>query len=347
MTLPGARPENPNPIMKTENQVRSNRKSTPRHSQPQNPPAVARRSAPAARRRPFPVQYKVVALRECAPVAVGNLCDSPESCWEYWKKNVATDPSFNPEVETFVAVMLNSRRKAKGHYVISTGLVDTLLVHPRETFRAAIVGAASCIVLMHNHPSGDPTPSATDISATHDLAEAGCLVKIEVADHVIVGEGNYYSFREHEYPFAAAAPASNETAMAADAWRQSEGAISAPAPGRRPGKKSKSKTSQLWLPAALLPSLDAARKVYGESREQIIIRAIRETLPRVECAALLAADCGVLATVIKTAQAKLDSMRLAAARIGEAPGWLTVIQGALATAIEKTEIGKACRPGVA
>ena len=139
----------------------------------------------------------MMALRECAPVAAGNLCDAPKTCWKYWKKNVASNPAFNPAVECFVAVLLNSRRKAMGHYVISTGLVDSLLVHPRETFRAAIVAAASIIVLMHNHPSGDPTPSETDVQVTRDMLRAGQLLKIEVADHVIVGVKDYFSFKEH------------------------------------------------------------------------------------------------------------------------------------------------------
>ena len=170
-----------------------------------------------------------MALRECAPVAAGNLCDAPETCWKYWKKNVATNPAFNPDVECFVALILNARRKAMGHYVISTGLVDSLLVHPRETFRAAIVAAASIIVLMHNHPTGDPTPSETDIQIMRGMLEAGRLLKIEVADHVIVGAKNYFSFRENGLVWAAQNSVSNATAIAADAGLQSEGAIPAPA----------------------------------------------------------------------------------------------------------------------
>lgn len=67
-------------------------------------------------------------------------------------------------------------------------LIDSVHVHPREVFRAAVIGVASAILLMHNHPSGDPTPSEADIKITRDLICAGQLLKVEVLDHVIVGE---------------------------------------------------------------------------------------------------------------------------------------------------------------
>jgi DNA repair protein RadC len=73
---------------------------------------------------------------------------------------------------------------------ISHGLLDTLLVHPREVFRAAIAANAAGVVLVHNHPSGDPTPSEADIKTTRDLIRAGQLLKIEVVDHVIIGRAS-------------------------------------------------------------------------------------------------------------------------------------------------------------
>ena len=87
-----------------------------------------------------------------------------------------------------------------GHQLVSTGTLDTILVHPREVFRGAVIGGASAIVLMHNHPSGDPTPSEADIKATRDMIRAGQLLKIEVLDHVIVGHGvTRHSLRELGY----------------------------------------------------------------------------------------------------------------------------------------------------
>lgn len=93
-------------------------------------------------------EYKFTALRETAPEVF--QCDTPERAAQYWREHIATAPAFNPDVEGLYVVLLNTRRNVKGHVLISTGTLDTLLVHPRETYRAAIVGAASAIVLMHN-----------------------------------------------------------------------------------------------------------------------------------------------------------------------------------------------------
>jgi len=83
--------------------------------------------------------------------------------------------------------LLNTRKRLIRVDVISQGTLDTILVHPREVFRAAIVANAAGIVLVHNHPSGDPTPSEADIKVTRDLIRAGQLLKIEVVDHIIIG----------------------------------------------------------------------------------------------------------------------------------------------------------------
>lgn len=83
--------------------------------------------------------------------------------------------------------------------MVSTGTMDTILVHAREVFRTAIATGASAIVLMHNHPSGEPMPSEADIKVTRDLIRAGQLLKIDVTDHVIVGNPTHSSLRELGY----------------------------------------------------------------------------------------------------------------------------------------------------
>jgi DNA repair protein RadC len=105
-------------------------------------------------------------------------------------------------VESFQVLLLNTRKKLIRVEEISHGLLDTLLVHPREVFKRAIAGNASAIVLAHNHPSGDPTPSEADVKVTRDLIRAGQLLKIEVLDHIILGRAtasrakDYVSLRE-------------------------------------------------------------------------------------------------------------------------------------------------------
>lgn len=108
-------------------------------------------------------------------------------------------------VESLQVLFLNTRRRLIGVQNVSQGTLDTILVHPREVFAAAISKRASAIVLVHNHPSGDPTPSEADIKVTRDLIRAGQLLKIDVLDHVIIGRAtpertkDYVSLRELGY----------------------------------------------------------------------------------------------------------------------------------------------------
>jgi DNA repair protein RadC len=109
------------------------------------------------------------------------------------------------DVETLQVLLLNTRRRLIRVEEITNGTLDTLLVHAREVFRSAISANASAIVLAHNHPSGDPTPSEADIKVTRDLIRAGQLLKIEVLDHIVLGRAtperakDYSSLRELGY----------------------------------------------------------------------------------------------------------------------------------------------------
>ncbi len=109
------------------------------------------------------------------------------------------------DVENFQVLLLNTRRRLIRIERISQGTLDTILVHPREVFKMAIAANASAIVLAHNHPSGDPTPSEADVKVTRELIRAGHLLKIEVLDHIIIGRAtqqrpkDYVSLRELGY----------------------------------------------------------------------------------------------------------------------------------------------------
>ena len=109
------------------------------------------------------------------------------------------------EQEHFMAVVLDTKHQVKGLYTVTIGLVDQCHVHSREVFRTAIMLGASRMVVAHNHPSGDPTPSAGDIACTRDLAAAGKIIGIEVVDHIIIGwpsedrpDRMYVSFKEEK-----------------------------------------------------------------------------------------------------------------------------------------------------
>jgi DNA repair protein RadC len=109
------------------------------------------------------------------------------------------------QVEQFQVALLNTRRKLIRIERISQGTLDTLLVHPREVFKVAIAANAAALILVHNHPSGDPTPSEADVKVTRDLIRAGQLLKIEVLDHIILGRRtlerpkDYVSLKELGY----------------------------------------------------------------------------------------------------------------------------------------------------
>ena len=100
--------------------------------------------------------------------------------------------------ESFWILPLDSQHRLAGigPTVITRGILNSSLVHPREVFCAAIVAGAAAVVLAHNHPSGDPTPSADDRAVTDQLVAAGRLLDIPVHDHVILGRGRYVSFAE-------------------------------------------------------------------------------------------------------------------------------------------------------
>lgn len=99
-------------------------------------------------------------------------------------------------VEQFGVVMLDAKHRVIRATVLSVGTLDASLVHPREVFRAAAAGGAAALVLFHNHPSGDPTPSEDDVMLTDRMVQAGTLMGIDVIDHVVLGDVRYFSFKE-------------------------------------------------------------------------------------------------------------------------------------------------------
>lgn len=128
------------------------------------------------------------------------LLDTPERVADFLREDYR-----RYEVESFQALLLNTRRRLIRIEKLSQGTLDTILVHPREVFRPAIAANASALILVHNHPSGDPTPSEADVQVTRDLIRAGQLLKIELLDHVILGlrtdkcPKGYVSLRELGY----------------------------------------------------------------------------------------------------------------------------------------------------
>lgn len=98
--------------------------------------------------------------------------------------------------EHFISLLLNMKNYVIASPVISVGSLNASIVHPRELFRQAISYSAAALIMVHNHPSGDPTPSQEDIEITQKISAAGELLEIKVIDHIIIGDGKYVSLKE-------------------------------------------------------------------------------------------------------------------------------------------------------
>jgi len=110
---------------------------------------------------------------------------------------IATKLISDSPQEKLIALHLDGKNEVVGYNIVSSGLLDRSLVHPRETFQAAILANAASIILAHNHPSGQLVPSGEDRTVTFRLRDAGKLLGIELVDHLIVTRSGYYSFKEH------------------------------------------------------------------------------------------------------------------------------------------------------
>lgn len=120
--------------------------------------------------------------------------DSPRSLAEIFMHKLSGELR-----ECFYIILLNTKNTIISAEEISIGTLSSSLVHPREVFKPAVKKSAKSIILLHNHPSGDVTPSNEDIKLTLRLEQAGKLLGIEVLDHLIIGDGKYLSFKEKSY----------------------------------------------------------------------------------------------------------------------------------------------------
>jgi DNA repair protein RadC len=106
-------------------------------------------------------------------------------------------PAFGARpVESFGVVLLDTSHRVIGTRVVSVGTLNATVVEPRDVFREAMLESAAAIVIFHNHPSGDPTPSPDDVGVTKRLVAAGALLGIDVVDHIVIGDVGYCSFKE-------------------------------------------------------------------------------------------------------------------------------------------------------
>lgn len=121
----------------------------------------------------------------------GEPIKSARDVFEYASQRLITN-----QQEKFMILLLDSKNRIVKDEVISMGTLNASIIHPREVFKSAIRESANSIILVHNHPSGDPEPSIEDEQITEKLFEAGELLNIKVLDHVIVGKDKFWSFKE-------------------------------------------------------------------------------------------------------------------------------------------------------
>jgi DNA repair protein RadC len=135
----------------------------------------------------FEIGRRIAAQR----LSIGDPIRTPDDVYRHFYQRLRS-----AERECFLILLLDGRQRILREELVSQGTLTASLVHPREVFRAAVRDAAAAVILVHNHPSGDPTPSREDHEVTRRLARAGEIMGIRVLDHVVVAEHGYHSFEE-------------------------------------------------------------------------------------------------------------------------------------------------------
>ncbi len=135
--------------------------------------------------------YRVALVRESSQPSILNRITTPRNVYE-----IASSYLDGADREHFVVIMLDTKNQVIGINTVAIGVLASCPIHPREVFKPAILANAAGIILLHNHPSGDVTPSQDDLLLTRRLKEAGEILGIQVVDHVILGYANYASLKE-------------------------------------------------------------------------------------------------------------------------------------------------------
>lgn len=145
---------------------------------------------PRATKKYFPI-VRVQLIREGSIPQPEEKVTSPSIAYQ-----VLSEYLEYADREHFIILLLNTKNGIIGINTVSIGSLSSSIVHPREIFKPAILANAAGIILAHNHPSGDPSPSQEDLEVTRRLVEAGQLLGIIVQDHIIIGDGCYVSLKE-------------------------------------------------------------------------------------------------------------------------------------------------------
>ncbi len=146
----------------------------------------------AVRFRQIKAVYETMTVKDSVSsyLKTGTRCSAPREVYETFRFLMQETK------EVFLTLHLDGKNRIIALDMVSIGSLNQSIVHPREVFKSACLSNAAAVILIHQHPTGDPTPSREDISITNRLKEAGELMGIKVLDHIIVGDGAYHSFVE-------------------------------------------------------------------------------------------------------------------------------------------------------
>lgn len=135
------------------------------------------------------VQYR--SRPDLPPIDHRRVLDTPRALVDLLLPILAPEP-----VEVFVMVCLTKKFHLLGFHEVARGTIDNVQVASRDIFKAAILSNAAMFVVAHNHPSGDPTPSDADIAITRSITASAKLLAVPILDHIVIGDGKYFSFKE-------------------------------------------------------------------------------------------------------------------------------------------------------
>ena len=143
------------------------------------------------RLRELTIRYSVKKNADGESVVIGRVATRPSEVVPALMTILQDEPA-----EIFAILCLTTKYRVIAYHEVGRGTIDSVLVHPREVFKAALLAHAAAIIAVHQHPSGDPTPSSGDFDVTKRLAAAGDLLGIPLLDHLIIGDGRFCSFKE-------------------------------------------------------------------------------------------------------------------------------------------------------
>jgi DNA repair protein RadC len=165
-----------------------------RHLATSHPADLRDAGMPAAGLRRFDVLFELARRYGETEWIAGEPFKGSYDVYAHFRERLAAET-----VEFFMVVLLDNRHRRLKDVIVGQGSLTASMVHPRDVYRRIVRDAAAAVIFVHNHPSGDPTPSREDLEITRRLREVGELIGVKVLDHIIIGKGRYVSFVDDGY----------------------------------------------------------------------------------------------------------------------------------------------------